>query len=115
MAKRQIAPAVMKYEKEICDIIISKKAVGLGAAVEEEIANKVSTLTESLTKRIAELEDDVVKAHSMTDMFELSKYSHDAVFAAMQAMRAVADELETIVPAEAWPIPTYADILFSVK
>ena len=115
MAKRQIAPAVMKYEKEICDIIVSKKAVGLGAAVEEEIANKVSTLTESLTKRIAELEDDVVKAHSMTDMFELSKYSHDAVFAAMQAMRAVADELETIVPAEAWPIPTYADILFSVK
>ena len=51
----------------------------------------------------------------MTDMFELSRYSHDTVFAAMQAMRAVADELETIVPAEVWPIPTYADILFSVK
>ena len=30
----------------------------------------------------------------------------------MQALRTTADELETIVDAKLWPLPTYAEMLF---
>ena len=38
----------------------------------------------------------------------------DEVFVAMQSLRAVADELETIVGEEYWPFPTYDELLFNV-
>ena len=31
---------------------------------------------------------------------------------AMEELRAVSDELETMVDEKAWPIPTYTDLLF---
>ena len=115
MAKRQIIPAVMKYEKILCDIIISKKNAGLDASAETAIAKKVSDLTESLVSNTKTLEDSLLKTSEYKEMNALARYYHDVVFADMQSTRAVADELETLVAADCWPIPTYADILFSIK
>jgi glutamine synthetase len=36
------------------------------------------------------------------------------VFEKMQAVRAVADKLETLVDKEVWPLPTYGELLFNV-
>ena len=33
----------------------------------------------------------------------------------MEEIRKAVDELETLVAADYWPVPTYGDILFSVK
>ena len=33
----------------------------------------------------------------------------------MEELRVYADELETITDARFWPLPSYSDILFSVK
>ncbi|HPE16967.1 MAG TPA: hypothetical protein PK597_08430 [Oscillospiraceae bacterium] len=41
-------------------------------------------------------------------------YMRDAVLPAMGELRAVGDELETLVPSDLWPFPTYGDLLFSV-
>jgi glutamine synthetase len=43
-----------------------------------------------------------------------AKFFRNEVFSAMQSLRAVADELETITPETIWPFPTYADLLFRV-
>ena len=32
----------------------------------------------------------------------------------MQEVRAIADELESMVSKKYWPFPTYADLLFSI-
>ena len=42
-------------------------------------------------------------------------YYKDGVFAAMQELRAVADEIETNTAKKFWPYPTYGDLLFSVQ
>ena len=39
----------------------------------------------------------------------------DDIIPCMNALRVSVDEAETICAAEYWPVPTYGEILFSVK
>ena len=114
MAKTEILPAVMKCAKDVCDIAASKKAVGIDPVVETEMAAKLNTLTIALSEKAKALSDAVVKAQGIADAHEMARFYHDEVFADMQSLRAVADELETIVGEEYWPFPTYDELLFNV-
>ena len=78
------------------------------------MAQKVNTLTIALSDKAKALSDAVVKAQEITDEFEKARFYHDEVFADMQSLRAVADELETIVGENYWPYPTYDELLFNV-
>ena len=115
MAKKEILPAVMKFEKSLCDMVASKKSAGIGGTSEAELANRIAALTDSLSAGIKELEASIIKAHAIGDVFEGARFYHDVVFENMQSLRAAADELETLVAADYWPIPTYAELLFSVR
>ncbi len=114
MAKTEILPAVMKFSKDVCDMAASKKALGIEPVVETELANKTNTLTISLNEKIDALNAAIVKAQGVSDYAEQAKAYCDDVFVAMQSLRAVADELETIVGEEYWPFPTYDELLFNV-
>ncbi len=114
MAKTEILPAVMKFGKEICDIAASKKAVGLEPTVEMATAKKVNDLTAALSEKAAQLSDTVVKAQAVEGEEQKARFYHDEVFSLMQSLRAVADELETIVGEKDWPYPTYDELLFNV-
>ncbi len=114
MAKTEILPAVMKFGKDVSDIAASKKAVGVEPTVELATANKVNTLTVALSDNIDSLKAAIVKAQAISDVAEQARAYHDEVFADMQSLRAVADELETIVGEEYWPFPTYDELLFNV-
>ena len=114
MAKTEILPAVMKFAKDVCDMAASKKAVGVEPTVEVAMANKVNTLTVSLNEKIDALNAAIVKAQGISDYAEQARVYCDEVFVAMQSLRAVADELETIVGEQYWPFPTYDELLFNV-
>lgn len=114
MAKTEILPAVMRFGKDICDIAASKKAVGIEPVVEMATATKVNDLTAALSEKATQLSDAILKAQAMTGAESMARAYHDEVFALMQSLRAVADELETIVGEEYWPYPTYDELLFNV-
>ena len=57
----------------------------------------------------------IEKAKELEDTYELAKFHHDVIFADMNELREVVDELETVVPSDIWPYPTYGEILYSVK
>ncbi len=114
MAKTEILPAVMKFGKDVCDIAASKKAVGIDPTVETAMADKVNKLTAALSEKACALSDAVVKAQAVEGAAEQARFYHDEVFEKMQSLRAVADELETIVGEEYWPYPTYDELLFNV-
>ncbi len=114
MAKTEILPAVMKFGKDVADIAASKKAVGIKPDVELAVANKVNELTIALSNKAYALSDAIVKAQSVEDAEKQARCYHDEVFADMQSLRAVTDELETIVGEEYWPYPTYDELLFNV-
>ena len=114
MAKTEILPAVMKFAKDVADIAASKKAIGIEPAVEVGIVTKVNELTGALSNKAYALSDSIVKAQSITDAEQQARCYHDEVFSEMQSLRAVADELETIVGEQYWPYPTYDELLFNV-
>ena len=114
MAKTEIMPAVMKFSKDICDIAASKKALGIEPTVETELAKKLNDLTAALSEKAAKLSDAVVKAQAIEGEEKKARFYHDEVFVLMQSLRAVADELETIVGEKYWPYPTYDELLFNV-
>ncbi|MDE6728149.1 MAG: glutamine synthetase type III, partial [Oscillospiraceae bacterium] len=78
------------------------------------IAKKVNDLTVALNEKAYALSDSIVKAQAITDAEEQARCYHDEVFSEMQSLRAVADELETIVGEKYWPYPTYDELLFNV-
>ncbi len=114
MAKTEILPAVMRFAKDVCDMAASKKAVGVNPVVETALAAKVNELTVALSDKANTLSNAVVKAQGIEDPEVQARSYHDEVFADMQSLRAVADELETIVGEEYWPYPTYDELLFNV-
>lgn len=86
----------------------------LKCATEVSLLSKVSTLTDKLSEKHAALEAVVEKSkkHSGSD---LAHFTRENIVPAMEAARAVADELELLVGKNYWPFPTYGDILFYVN
>ena len=115
MVKRDYTPAVMAYQKTLCDIIQSKQVVGIDIGVEKEIAVRICALTTSMTKKTNELCALLEKARTITGVQQIARFYHDEIFAKMNEIREDVDELETMVASEYWPVPNYGEILFSVK
>ncbi|WP_029687810.1 glutamine synthetase III [Thermoanaerobacter sp. A7A] len=117
IAKRQILPAVITFATKIAESINSVKATGLNADIsaQTELLEEVSTLMSEFKKNISELENAVNEASNMNgDSYSKACYYRDVVFAKMGILREIGDKLETIVDAELWPLPTYADMLFNI-
>ena len=116
MARRDIAPAVAKYVKDLSDTVIAKKQVGnITCAFEEQIIPKLSDLEAELYTRVEKLDASVKEALDMPEGQEQATFYHDTVLADMDAVREIADEMEKYTAEEYWPFPTYGDLLFSIQ
>lgn len=117
MAKKDIVPAVVAYIKELTDTAVAKKSLGgaISTEVEEKLIEKLSTLLACFYKKIEELDKAVVGAKEIEDIAELSMYYKNKVFATMQELRAVGDEIEMSMASKYWPYPSYGEMLFSVR
>ena len=114
MAKRSIAPAVSAYCSDLAAAALSKKELGISVKAEKEVLEKISDLAGVLNDKIAALESAVLEADEFKSA-EQAKYFRDSVIPAMNELRLVADELETMTAEEYWPFPSYGEMLFSIK
>ena len=116
MAKKDILPAVSKYSHELSDAVLAKAACGdVDATYEKELLTKISKLNAAAYKKTEKLEQAVLKAKEISETQELSMYYKDAVCGAMSELRITVDELETVMPAEIWPYPSYGELLFGIR
>jgi glutamine synthetase len=117
MVKKDIMAAATDYQYTLAETLNAKAATGLkiDSSVEKKHLERASKLTYEMDARLEKLEEDIKKAEKLSDTFELAKYHHDVIFADMNELREVVDELETLVPSDIWPYPTYGEILYSVK
>jgi glutamine synthetase len=116
MAKTQIFPATSDFAGRLAENIAKKRAVCQAACkAEEKLVLRLSNLTDKLAEKIANLEAALAQVNAEeTNVLSLAKAYRDKVKAAMKELRAIADEIEPLVAKEAWPFPTYSDLLFSV-
>ncbi len=63
---------------------------------------------------LAALEQVTAEAAQQEEGKVQARFFNEVVFKAMDALRAPVDKLEMIVDKEAWPMPSYGDLLFEV-
>ena len=115
MAKKDIIPAVAAFVKELSDIACNKKTLGLNTAVEVKEIEKLSGLSAEAYDRVEALVAAIEGGNGIENVQEAANYQHDTVIPAMDALRAVADEMEVNTAAKYWPFPAYDKLLFGVN
>ncbi len=116
MAKRDIAPAVATYVKELTDTVVAKKQIGgISSEFEENLINLLSDLELKLSKAIDALEAEIQNANKLSGGQEQAEFFADVILPKMADVRAVADKMEENTAEKYWPFPTYGDLLFSIQ
>lgn len=116
MVKKDIIPAVCNYSKDLTESALAKKNLSsdIDTSLETGLVSKISSLSGCLSKKTSDLEKALLDAKNYDDSEKLAKYYHDTILSQMNEVRAISDELETLVGKDYWPFPTYTDLLFSV-
>jgi glutamine synthetase len=117
MARKEILPAVSGYVKTLAETVVAMRqaCTAADASMECELIETLSALNASAWGKIKTLEGELAKARAIADHTAQAMYHKDNVIPAMNALRAVVDEMETLTAASAWPMPTYGDLLFGVN
>jgi len=112
MAKRQILPSCCDYAANLGNSVAAVTGAGVNADTQIKMLQKVCDLITELEAGIEVLEKAKDKAAGTKGSQKQAESYRDNVIPAMNAVRAAADELEMIVDADLWPLPTYAEMLF---
>ena len=113
MVREEILPACISFQHDLAETVLRKKEAGIAGGMESGLLSEVSDKTETLYRNNEALEQ-VLNHTPVGKVQEIVNYYHDVILPAMDAVRAPADQLETLVGKKYWPFPTYADILFYV-
>ena len=114
MAKKQILPAVIGYTKTLADTVIAVKEAGANTFVQTELLSDITAELCNAKEALKVLENKLSDASKITDQKERAFYFKDVICVAMADLRTPVDTLETMVDKKAWPMPTYADLMFEV-
>jgi glutamine synthetase len=104
IARTLILPAAVRYLGELSGGSASK-----GVA---RIAAHVADLTDQLVQAIDDLEHAQHATHAATSVEAEARAFAGTVLPAQNRVRSVADELETVVADDLWPLPKYRELLF---
>ncbi|MBR0039861.1 MAG: glutamine synthetase type III, partial [Oscillospiraceae bacterium] len=114
MARREILPAVARYVGDLSrEYSETKKAEpGLSCRYEEKQLRRLGALLDKIDEAVDAIEARAEAAGE--DMTKEAFRIRDEVIPAMDALRALCDEAETLTAASYWPFPTYGELLFGV-
>ena len=117
MTKKLYLPVASSYANELAGVVAAKKAVdaGIDATYETDLVKKVSSLTTGIYSKLQSLEKAECEVKNISEVDELAAYYCNKVIPIMNELRANVDELEGYVPASKWPVPSYGELLYSVR
>ena len=116
MARKQLLPAVNAYMSEVANTAASKLAVSESLSVRSETKalSHLSADADAMSDAIDELQAAVDAAKALSDESAKAVAFHDDVLPKMDALRAAADDAETICGEDYWPLPSYSKMLYYV-
>ncbi|MEW6223240.1 MAG: glutamine synthetase III [Chloroflexota bacterium] len=105
IARTMILPATAAYLGRLAAGASSSRGIA-------SVAERVAGLADRLVDAIGALEHAQHGAHEAGSVQDEARAFCDQVIPAQDALRAVADELETLVADDLWPLPKYRELLF---
>jgi glutamine synthetase len=109
MGNTVILPAALRYQTELATNIGSLKNIGVDVDMMtlDEVSASITALRSGiLTLRSAIANDD------QPTLLAKAEHARDDLLPAMAEVRAAADELESLVADDLWPLATYQEMLF---
>ncbi|MBX3406269.1 MAG: glutamine synthetase III [Phycisphaeraceae bacterium] len=110
MARTMILPAALRHQARVAQAVAAAADAGVSSQTQRGMLEELVDLADSLREKTDELEEAV--SHHDADPLKHARHIKTAVRPAMAALRTIADELETQVASDLWPMPTYRDLLF---
>ena len=108
ITERQLLPATLGYALKLAEI--ADKA---GSKTAKSHLARLNALADSMDATLANLKA-AVDGVPAGEAFDAALYIRENVVSAMEALRSAIDATEPIMPADVWPVPVYADLLFKV-
>lgn len=114
MAKKDILPAVSTYVRKMAEAVSCARSIAdVECGFEVDMIRNLTALSTNMYKKMRSLEE-LTQSCPENDNQKLAEYYKDTIIPAMQKLRLVADEIETLVGEKYWPYPTYGKMLFAV-
>ena len=116
MAMRGVLPAVARYTGDLAKGMAHKQEADLAGfcRIEDHMIRRLSLQGGLLLDVCQDLAQALEKAPAADSGIDAARYYRNEVAARTQKAGELISQLESLVDAQAWPYPTYADILFSV-
>ncbi|MDO4550311.1 MAG: glutamine synthetase III [Planctomycetia bacterium] len=106
IAQTQILPAVLKYKKQVLDVLNPE------SEPQKKLASELDKRLDLLLQAVETLRDRLYDHQQKRTLREKTEYYRDYILPAMHALRTVVDSLEQMVDDDLWPLPTYTELLF---
>lgn len=115
MLNKDYLPAISKYTKNLAETVQLKNSLGINNTYEFVTLNKISADLSKAFELKMDLEKTLEGAKKIEDCTKLSMYYREKVLPLMEDVREIIDGIELNVDSKDWPVPSYGDLLYSVK
>ena len=114
MITKEILPNSLKYSSFLANNIVNEKNIGnINTETEEKILKGINEKIKSIYESLDTLKQVVLQTKNIENIKKKAKVCKEHIKDKMEKTRELVDNLESNVPKEYWPIPTYEDILIS--
>jgi glutamine synthetase len=110
MGRQMILPAALEHQARLARAVSSTVEAGVECADQKELLRHFVQLVRRLGAGLNALAE--VKASDSEEPLDRARHARDEILPRMNAVRTAADELESWIAAELWPIPSYRELLF---
>ncbi len=117
MARKDILPASIGFQKKLADAIAVKRTYASAAdcTYETETLVTAAALTKAAYESVKALEDALAEAKAEEDAHKAADICKEKVLEQMSELRASVDAIEILTATSDWPYPSYGDMLFNVR
>ncbi len=116
MVKKDYSPAISEIQRGLCETIIAKREVCADIPFETEkgALKKIAAVADEITEINNALECDLKNVPDGTTL-EVARFFADSIIPKMEKLRFLVDSVEAESDRGFWPVPSYGDIIFSIK
>lgn len=111
---KQILPAATEFTTALAENITKLNALGVETPAQRVTLDNAAKLITAIYNTVQKLSEVQLAVKNETDLQTEADLCYSSVFATMQELRTHCDRLETLMPKNMWPFPTYGDLLLYV-
>lgn len=110
IVKTEILPVCMQYSNKLVNNIKNLQEIKMECNIETKMLGEIRENINNMYKDINNLEIIIKEAEQIENNEDKAQFYNQEVINRINVLRKDVDILETMLPKEIWPMPTYSDI-----